>query len=124
MTPLSGPLWWEKPGHLPQETGITEMTSETTETLLEAVLEGVMRAARDPAALLAQLAQDYPSTRAMRLQRVLLMADDTITATFNGEPDARADARATRAAALRLAELADLVEAAGGAPVRLSDLTL
>jgi len=101
-----------------------QMTSENTELLLEAVLEGLMRSCRPSSDLLTRLCTDYPGTRAIRLQLALLMADQAIAETFTDTTPARPEARVARATALRLATLADQAEGAGCSPVRLRDLNL
>ena len=101
------------------------MTADNPDTLLEAVLEILMRLPKSPEQVLSQIAADHADLRTLRLIRVLLEADAMITATFNGGADQRGDARLARAVAVHLAKLADLVEEARpGAPVVLRDLAL
>ena len=92
---------------------------ETSEALLEQVLDALTRANGDDDALMDGLATLDTETRALALIHALLSADATIAATFT---DADRDRELARAAARALTGQADRIEADSPdlAPIRLS----
>lgn len=100
---------------------------QDTNALFERVLETLNRASGDDLKLLTLLSELPKDTRALALVRALLMAHQSLRATFTAGELAQRDAALAQRAALALADFADRIEAENPAtrqPVRLHELSL
>lgn len=100
---------------------------DDTNALFERVLEALARAAGDQAKLEDLLAAFPPDIRAMAVIHGLLTADTSLRNTFTAGEIAQRDSALAGRAALKLARIADQIEAAmpeARQPVRLSEMAL